>query len=137
MLKRLYIVLFLLTALTTVNAQSVRKITDTIVYTVVDLPPQFPGGDVGLLKFFSKNFRFPDSTDLNNYTGRVVLQLLIEKDGRVSKSSVYKLTKSTVVSRAVARTFEKSPRWKPGIKNGKPVRSFCLVPFSCIMPAEE
>lgn len=36
---------------------------DSLVYTVVDKMPEFPGGIEGLNKYLTKNFRYPNSED--------------------------------------------------------------------------
>ena len=43
------------------------------VFTAVEQMPQFPGGDAELMKFLSKNIKYPTMAMENNIQGRVIV----------------------------------------------------------------
>jgi TonB family protein len=99
-------------------------------YTIVDQMPQFPGGDLGLLKFVAENTRYPKEAKDHNITGRVITRFLVGKDGKVSDVSVLKGVSPSLDAEAV-RVVGSLPAFeKPGIKDGKPVAVWYMVPIT-------
>lgn len=135
MLKRLYTVLFLLTALNAVHAQSHRKITDTSVYEAVDEPPQFPGGDSALGKYLGKNIRVSKATLKEQIQSRFISKFIIEKDGTVSNSHIINpLNKA--MAKEVLRVVKAMPKWIPGKLNERKVRVSYSIPVTIDYAAE-
>ena len=60
--------------------------------------------------------------------GRVIVSFVVEKDGRVTEVRVVKGLSSDVDKEAV-RVVSASPKWHPGIQNGKPVRVAYTLPI--------
>jgi hypothetical protein len=105
-----------------VRANSIR---DTIradsVYFRVDVAPTFPGGAAEFIKFLSKNIKYTKQMKLTQVQGKVIMQFIVEKDGSLSNLKVTKGPGGGTTEEAL-RVMQKSPKWKPGIKDGKPVR---------------
>ncbi len=105
-----------------VRANSIR---DTIradsVYFRVDEQPTFPGGAAEFIKFLSKNIKYTRQMKLTQVQGKVIMQFIVEKDGSLSNFKVTKGPGGGTTEEAL-RVMQKSPKWKPGIKDGKPVR---------------
>lgn len=57
----------------------------------------------------------------NGIQGRVTLQFTIETNGKVTNVEVLRGVEESLDKEAV-RVVSKSPRWKPGYLDGKPVR---------------
>jgi len=99
-------------------------------YTIVDQMPQFPGGDQGMLKFIAENTRYPKEAKDHNITGKVITRFLVEKDGTVSNVSVLKGVSPLLDAEAV-RVVGSLPAFeKPGIKDGKPVAVWYMLPIT-------
>jgi TonB family protein len=99
-------------------------------YTKVDQMPQFPGGDAGLMKFIGENTRYPKDAKDGNITGMVITRFLVRKDGKVSDVSVQKGVSPSLDAEAV-RVISILPAFeKPGIKDGKPVAVWYMVPIT-------
>lgn len=100
-------------------------IRDTIradsVYFRVDEQPTFPGGAAEFIKFLSKNIKYTRQMKLTQVQGKVIMQFIVEKDGSLSNFKVTKGPGGGTTEEAL-RVMQKSPKWKPGIKDGKPVR---------------
>ena len=91
-----------------------QKVGDA--YTVVDTMPQFPGGDMALLKFIAENTRYPKETKDNNVQGRVITRFKVNGDGTVSDVSVLKGVNTFLDNEAV-RVVSTVPRFTPGKLN--------------------
>ena len=57
----------------------------------------------------------------NNVQGKVFLSFVVEKDGKLTDIQVTRGLGSGTDEEAI-RVLKASPRWNPGIQNGKPVR---------------
>ncbi|RZK17101.1 MAG: energy transducer TonB, partial [Pedobacter sp.] len=78
----------------------------------------------GISKFYgylSKAIKYPPMAQENNVQGKVFLSFVVEKDGKLTDITVTRGLGSGTDEEAI-RVLKASPRWNPGIQNGKPVR---------------
>ncbi|WP_348245256.1 TonB family protein, partial [Salmonella enterica] len=54
------------------------------VFDIVEQMPQFPGGQVALMKYLSENIHYPVVAQENGVQGRVVVAFVVERDGSIS-----------------------------------------------------
>ncbi|MDH6356485.1 energy transducer TonB [Parabacteroides sp. PF5-9] len=101
---------------------------DDTVFTVCEVMPQFPGGDQELLKFISRNIKYPKSAQENGIQGRVVASMIIEKDGTVSNIEIVRGVEASLDQEA-KRVIEIMPKWTPGTQRGNIVRVKYTVPI--------
>lgn len=99
--------------------------------------PEFPGGFSEYLNFMKKNLVYPEYARQNFIEGKVLIQLLIEKDGTVSKAKVLE-SPDTSLSKEAARVLFLT-KWTPAkLENGEPTSYEYTVPvvFSLEKPEE-
>ena len=90
--------------------------------------PSFPGGDGALMKYISSNLRYPQSAVDNNIQGKVIVELVVEKDGKVGEVKVVRGIHPDLDKEAI-RVCKTMPKFNPGKDaNGEPVRSVCTLP---------
>lgn len=90
--------------------------------------PKFEGGDLNTFrKWVIDRFRYPTIAQENGIQGRVVLQFVIEKDGRLTKIQVLQTPDRTLSDEAV-RVLGLSPKWTPGKQRNVPVRVKYTLP---------
>jgi TonB family protein len=99
------------------------------VYRVVDVMPQFPGGDGELLTFLSRNIRYPEEAKKEKEEGRAVVAFTIEANGKMSNYELLKGVSPSLDAEAM-RVVKLIPVWEPGKENGKPVRVRYTVPVT-------
>lgn len=99
------------------------------IYTQVDSLPEFQGGQAGIIKYLSRNTRYPEEAVKAGEQGRVILKFVIEKDGSVGEITVVNSVSESLDKEAI-RLVKQSPRWTPGKIDGKPVASYYLLPIS-------
>lgn len=102
------------------------------IYTIydVDKKPSFlNGGEKQFLDRWVYDYvKYPKSAIESGLQGRVVVEFIIEKDGEVSSVKVVKSAGDALDAEAV-KVVAASPKWKPGMKSGTPVRVKMAIPI--------
>ena len=91
--------------------------------------PEFPGGPEALNAFLTREIQYPEVARNNGITGTVLIEFVVEKDGRVSNAKV-KVPLFPECDKEAVRGIMAMPKWKPGKNMGKPVRVFYTVPVT-------
>ncbi len=99
------------------------------IFKSVEQMPTFPGGEAALMKYLSSHIQYPAMAQENNVQGRVVLQFVVEKDGRVGEVKVVRSVDKDLDREAV-RVCKTLPKFTPGRQNGQPVRVWYTLPVS-------
>ena len=79
--------------------------------------------------YFIDNFKIPDELVDCGYSEKIVIELIIEKDGRISKCKSIRRIAEPLDS-LVVECAKKMPPWKPAIDKGKAVRAKSYIPVS-------
>jgi len=106
------------------------------IFTSVEQVPEFPGGLDKFGAYLGKAIRYPAVARENGTQGRVIVTFVVEKDGSLTDIKVTRGIGSGCDEEAV-RVLKNSPKWKPGIQNGRPVRVQYSVPISFTLASEE
>jgi protein TonB len=106
-------------------------VEDTKVYDFVSIEtqPGFPGGMKKFYEFLQKTMKYPPMAQENNIQGKVHLSFVVEKNGALTDIKVERKLGGGTDEEAI-RVLKASPRWTPGIQNGKPVRVKYNIPIS-------
>ncbi len=99
------------------------------IYQIVEQMPQFPGGESALMEYVSKNVVYPEEAKEKEIQGRVFIGFVVEKDGSIGEVKVLRGIGGGCDEEAV-RVIKGMPKWKPGIKDGKPVRVSYMMPIN-------
>lgn len=102
--------------------------TSNAIHRIVDQSAEFPGGMTEQMSWIANNLTYPESTVQKGIEGRVVIDLVIEKDGSIGKVRVLKSVDRNLDLAAV-RLAKRMPKWKPAKINGEPVRSYVSIPI--------
>jgi len=105
------------------------KTDNGIVFTAVEHSPSFPGGEEALGKFLAKNLVYPKTAKDNNITGKVYVQFIVEPTGLLSNINIVREPGYGLGAEA-ERVLKLSPKWNPGVQNGKKVRVMFTVPIN-------
>lgn len=93
----------------------------------VEQMPEFPGGTDAMMKFLSANIRYPSIATEMGITGRVILQFVVDKHGKISNVKVLRGIGGGCDEEAV-RVVKLMPSWKAGRQNGKEVPVYFTLP---------
>jgi protein TonB len=106
------------------------------IFTAVEQQPSFGNDEGAFNKYLSKAIRYPAVARENNVQGRVILTFVVERDGSLTDIKVLRGIGSGCDEEAI-RALKSSPKWKPGIQNGRPVRVQFSVPVAFALASEE
>lgn len=88
------------------------------VFTFVEQPPSFIGGDAGLNKYLATNIRYPRAAVENNIGGTIFVSFIVTDDGSVTDIKTVGAPKGGGLEEEAMRVVEKMPKWIPGKQNG-------------------
>ncbi len=99
------------------------------VFTSVEQMPQFPGGDVALLKYISDHIKYPTIAMENNVQGKVVVQFVVTRDGSIGEVKVAR-GKDPDLDKEAVRVVKTLPKFIPGKMNGQAVNVWYTLPIN-------
>lgn len=104
---------------------------DTKVYDFVSInvQPSFAGGMQNFYAYLKSTVKYPAEAIKNNIQGKVFLSFVVEKDGKLTDIKVERKLGFGTDEEAV-RVLDESPKWIPGINDGKAVRVKYNIPIS-------
>lgn len=109
-------------------------IDTNMVFTRVEVEPKFVGGDMGRRKFLQKNLNvaiaYDNKAPKGSYT--TVLQFIVEKDGSLTEIKAL-TTHGYGIEQEAVRAMKNSPKWEPGMQNGRVVRSYHKMPITFVV----
>jgi len=106
---------------------TLHQISDDLIYSKLDTMPHFIGGMNGYDKFIIENAHYPILASSNRIQGVAYIKFIVEKDGSLSNISIARNPGSGLGDEAL-RVIKLSPKWVPGQKHGKPVRTLFVAP---------
>ena len=102
---------------------------DEEFFMVVENMPEFPGGDLGLMKYIQKNVKYPAIAKEYNITGKVYVNFIVDKSGSVTNVKIVRGVDKNLDAEAV-RVVKSLPKYKPGKQRGKAVRVMYTIPIN-------
>ena len=111
----------------TVTQEETEEEEEIVIF--VEKNPEFPGGDGELLKFLNENIQYPEQARAGNIEGKVYIEFVVEKDGRVTNVSVKRDIGGGCGSEA-ARVVKSMPKWSPAEVQGRRVRNRFTLPVT-------
>ena len=99
------------------------------VFRSVEQMPQFPGGEAALMKYLQSHINYPPMAAENNVQGRVVVQFVVDKTGKVGEVKVVRSVDKDLDKEAV-RVCKSLPKFTPGRQNGPAVSVWYTLPVT-------
>ena len=99
------------------------------VFRSVEQMPQFPGGEAALMKYLQSHINYPPMAAENNVQGRVVVQFVVDKTGKVGEVKVVRSVDKDLDKEAV-RVCKSLPKFTPGRQNGQAVSVGYTLPVT-------
>ena len=107
---------------------SVVSQSDLEAYDKVEVQPTPIGGMNSFMLWVADHFEFPKDAIKRGVKGMIEVAFIVERDGSLSHIEVKKdLGYGT--KEATVALIESAKKWKPGIKDGKPVRVAYTLPI--------
>lgn len=108
------------------NADTLKKTGP--IFTQVERMAEFPGGMTAFMDFLTRNMRYPSEMRKNNIHGTEFITFVVEKDGSLSDIKPVRDLGYGAAEES-ERVLTLSPKWQPGIQNGKLVRVQYTIPL--------
>lgn len=97
-------------------------------HTAYLIYPEFPGGEDALFEFLGTNVKYPNDAKLWGKQGIVYAQFVVSETGVIEEHRIFKGV-SESLDREALRVIASMPNWKPGLKEGKPVKFTYNLPI--------
>ena len=97
------------------------------IFNHVEIMPQFPGGEVALMKWLQENIAYPKEAAEKGIQGRVVIRFVVTPDGSIEDLEILRPLDPLCDEEAV-RVAKIMPKWIPGKQNGNPVYVYYSLP---------
>ncbi len=134
-----------------------------VAFSEADVMPEFSEGIEGIKKFLAQELRYPKSAAEKGISGKIFVQFVVDKDGNVVQpnqeikfsESGKDVTQTGIVvvgfkpensvqqensdkeiqslKDEAIRAVSKMPKFKPGLKNGKPVNVLITIPINFVL----
>jgi TonB family protein len=101
-----------------------------VSYNECDIPPLFLNSadpNKFLREWVYKYLKYPERALLDGTQGRVMVDFVIEKDGKVTNAKVTRGVSEELDAEAL-KVVSASPKWKPGRVDGEKVRTSMTIP---------
>jgi len=91
---------------------------DTTV--IIDIMPQFPGGQEQLFAFLRENIKYPKKARRDGIQGKVLIKFTIDTAGYVRDIIILQSLREDI-DNAATKLISQMPRWTPGYQKGKAI----------------
>ena len=98
-----------------------EEVDEHHVFYHAEQMPEYPGGDVAMMKFLNDNMNYPTVPQENGIQGTVYCQFTVNVDGTVTDVEVMR-TVDPYLDKEAVRVIKLLSKFKPGEQRGKPVR---------------
>jgi hypothetical protein len=111
---------------------------NTPIFSKVEIDPAFPGGEKEWRRFLEKNLdaSVPVDSGAHEGTYTVVLQFIVDKDGTISDLKAL-TNQGYGMEEECLRLMKLSPKWAPGIQNGRNVKAYKKQPITFVIAEED
>jgi protein TonB len=94
---------------------------------VAEQMPEFPGGQVEMMKFVQSTLKYPPMARVNHIQGTVAVRFVVDTQGNVKAVEVIRGIGGGCDQEAI-RIIQAMPTWKPGKHKGKTVAVYFTLP---------
>jgi protein TonB len=105
-----------------------QKDSTTTIYEIIEVMPEFPGGQAKLYEFLYQNLVIPQLNTDNQIQGKIYVKFVIKKDGSIDDIQVIKSSYKEL-NEEVIRVIKLMPKWVPGMQNGQAVDYYFTLPI--------
>ena len=104
------------------------EVDNTPPLRVAEKLPEFPGGMEKFYAMLQNELKYPETARNANIQGTVVVEFVVEKDGRITApKAIYSLFPDC--DKEAIRALLQLPKWAPAEQLGKPVRCYFTIPI--------
>ncbi|MDN5203513.1 energy transducer TonB [Fulvivirgaceae bacterium BMA10] len=98
------------------------------IFEIVEVQPSPVGGMEAFGKFLKKNLKYPKLAKRIGTEGKVFVQFVVDKNGKLTEIEVVKGIGAGCDEEAI-RVINAHPNWNPGKQRGRPVKVRMIIPI--------
>ncbi len=102
---------------------------DDLIHEWVDEKPEFPGGVAALNAFLRKHISYPEDCEMLEKQGEVKVLFVVDENGSITGIKILSNELLPSAGRESERVISMMPQWKPGVKNGRNVKTYFVQPI--------
>lgn len=111
---------------------SQKEVKQGVVYDIVSVSPEYPGGPAEMSKFIQENFEYPENARELGEQGTVWIEFIVMADGTLDSIKVVKSVSESLDAECV-KVISKMPKWSPGEHNGNAVNVRYTIPIKAVL----
>jgi TonB family protein len=105
------------------------------VFQFAEQMPSFPGGDSAWTAYLKQTIVYPKAEKDSSIAGTAYVGFVVETDGSISGVTLKKgVPNGPGLNQEALRAIANSPKWNPGIMDGRPVRVAMIMPVRFVVP---
>ncbi|HTE10393.1 MAG TPA: N-acetylmuramoyl-L-alanine amidase [Chitinophagaceae bacterium] len=105
-----------------------KDTTSTVIFTKVEIEPDYPGGQAGWIEYLTKNLKYPQDAIKKEVQGTVVIQFIVDQQGKIS--DVKAISGPEILRAASIKVIKESGVWLSAMQNGKKVKAYKRQPIT-------
>ena len=98
------------------------------VFQVVEVQPEFPGGQQEMMKYLQSNLKYPEAAKAAGAEGKAFVQFVVKADGSISDVQIMRSSGDASLDAEALRVVKAMPKWKPAMNKGKAVNVKFVLP---------
>lgn len=110
--------------------EKMSQVREDGVYTYVDQMPVYPKGQEGIMKYLAESVKYPADVQTKGISGRVLVQFVIKKNGKISQIKVVRGVDPSLDEEALRVVKGIPGKWIPGREKGKKVPVLYTIPVN-------
>ena len=99
------------------------------IFQIVENPATFKGGIAAFYQYVQKNMRYPSQAQRMGLEGKVFVEFVVGKDGKITDVKVLRGIGAGCDEEAI-KVLKNSPAWSAGRQRGRPVRQRMVLPIT-------
>ncbi len=100
----------------------------TVTFNKVEWESEYVGGLEGWKRYLNKNLRYPERAIDNNISGKVIVQFIIDTNGKPTEVALFKSVEFSLDKEA-RKMILSCDKWKPALQDGRLVKSYKRQPM--------
>ena len=106
------------------------------VFQVVEVQPEFPGGQQEMMKYIQSNLKYPEAAKAAGAEGKAFVQFVVKADGSIENVEIMRSSGNESLDAEALRVVKAMPKWRPAMNKGKAVNVKFVLPIVYKLPKE-
>ena len=98
------------------------------IHQVVDVQPEFPGGQQEMAKYIQSNLKYPEAAAKVSAEGKAFVQFVVKADGTINDAKIIRSSGNKALDDEALRVVSGMPKWKPAMSKGVAVNVKFVLP---------